>query len=181
MAGRRKRAAPAKLDDEAKKQLCWNMHEDRRNDPTLEVNESDLDASTSFSFVKDKPESLFPTLGPENVSSELCTEGKKEPDVILTQVFTDLTILNSLHQVDVWKVLLGIFSIYFKSTLHSQTIFQGHSFTLTRNAPQSAQLLLCAYKSGTDEDDEGTMNSCRKNKTEELMVETSVGDQFLED
>ncbi|XP_063040312.1 E3 ubiquitin-protein ligase SHPRH isoform X2 [Engraulis encrasicolus] len=37
MSSKRKRAPPVKVDDEAKKKLNWNMHEDRRNEVDLEL------------------------------------------------------------------------------------------------------------------------------------------------
>ncbi|KAL2098878.1 hypothetical protein ACEWY4_005358 [Coilia grayii] len=37
MSSKRKRAPPVKVDDEAKKRLNWNMHEDRRNEVEFEV------------------------------------------------------------------------------------------------------------------------------------------------
>lgn len=43
MSSKRKRAPPVKVDDEAKKRLNWNMHEDRRNEMDSEVSTQSSD------------------------------------------------------------------------------------------------------------------------------------------
>ncbi|XP_048083229.1 E3 ubiquitin-protein ligase SHPRH isoform X1 [Alosa alosa] len=43
MSSKRKRAPPVKVDDEAKKRLNWNMHEDRRNEVECELSTQSSD------------------------------------------------------------------------------------------------------------------------------------------
>ena len=57
MSSRRKRAPPVRVDEEKQQQLCWNMHEDRRNEPlTLTDDEQScpgLDPSPAHRIIVD--------------------------------------------------------------------------------------------------------------------------------
>ncbi|KAG8583488.1 hypothetical protein GDO81_008442 [Engystomops pustulosus] len=181
MAGRRKRAAPVKLDDGAKKLLSWNMHEDRRNDVTLEEDGEAAEPSTSFSLVNDSPEKLLCTEETKGTSIQPQIKENKDFGNILAPCSGDLNLMVLAvpddDDDDAWRALLCVFSIHFTSKKYTSSDFHGCSFTLT-STTSSAHLLLCVHES--DVDDDGSKESS-KMCAEEVLVETSVGVQMLED
>ncbi|XP_063773959.1 E3 ubiquitin-protein ligase SHPRH isoform X2 [Pseudophryne corroboree] len=183
MAGRRKQAPPVKLDDGAKKRLCWNMHEDRRTDLTLEEDEGEPEPSTSFSFTSDNLESKASTFDQDIFKLELQTKELKESNNIVAPLSVDLSIVVSpLPKDNVWRALLGTFCLRCISEQYANSVFHGCNFTLTRTYPGSVQLLLCIHESVTEEGNyEGTKQGSSKVYAEELVVEASLSALFLED
>ncbi|KAM9316735.1 E3 ubiquitin-protein ligase SHPRH-like [Gastrophryne carolinensis] len=179
MASRRRKAPPVRLDDEAKKQLCWNMHENRRNDPTLDDVSSDLEASTSYSLVNGKPESQSATLESQSSSLEPWLEENKEYNTTLGQSSVNFSIFISPLPVEhKWRALVGIFSLHFYSCQDAQALFDGCNLTLTRTSPPSTQLLLCVHKSETEE--EAVLPS-DNGYAEKILVKASINDELMED
>ncbi|XP_075059698.1 E3 ubiquitin-protein ligase SHPRH [Mixophyes fleayi] len=181
MAGRRKQAPPVKLNDGAKKLLCWNMHEDRRTDLTLEEDDGDPGPSTSFSFTNDNSDRPFSTFGPESFSFEARTKKFKESINSVAPVSDIRIVVSTLPKDNAWKVLFGVFCLHCTSEQYANSGFYGCNFTLTRTSPGSAQLLLYLHERGTELDDEGTKQGSSEMHAEEFLVEASVGDQLLED
>ncbi|KAM3931910.1 E3 ubiquitin-protein ligase SHPRH isoform 1-T3 [Leptodactylus fuscus] len=178
MAGRRKRAAPVKLDDGAKKLLSWNMHEDRKNDVTLEEDGEPAEPSTSHSLINDTTERLLPSYETEGPSTQLQRKDSKDSGDFsaLSSIDLNLSILPFLDD-DAWRALLCIFSIRVTSGVYTNSDFHGRSFTLTSTlSSKPGQLLLCALESDDERSKEST-NMC----AEEVLVETSLGVQMLED
>ncbi|XP_075718971.1 E3 ubiquitin-protein ligase SHPRH [Rhinoderma darwinii] len=180
MAGRRKRAAPTKLDDGAKKQLSWNMHEDRRNDVTLDEDGGPAEPSTSLSLINDSPERLFSTYETEGPSTQSQRKENKDSSDILTPLSIDLDlVVTPVPDDDIWRALLCVFSLHVSSGKYTGSDFHGCSFTLTStSSSESAQLLLCVRESDVDE---GSKQESSKMCAEEVVVETSLGGQMLED
>ncbi|XP_069811452.1 E3 ubiquitin-protein ligase SHPRH isoform X2 [Dendropsophus ebraccatus] len=182
MADRRKRAAPVKLDDGAKKQLSWNMHEDRRNDLTLEEDGVPAEPSTSLCLINDIPDSLLPTYEKEGPSPRPQGRASEDSGDVLASLSVDLNLkvlpVPPDDDGDVWRALLCVFSLRVLSGKYTSADFQECSFTLTSSSSSPTQLLLCVRES--DVDDEGA-NRASSHMCAEVPVETSLGRQLLED
>ncbi|XP_066452042.1 E3 ubiquitin-protein ligase SHPRH isoform X2 [Eleutherodactylus coqui] len=176
MSGRRKRAAPVKLNDGAKKLLSWNMHEDRRNDVTLEDDGGLAEPSTSLSLINDSSETTYETEGPE-----LQPPRKEDQDSrdTLAPLSVDLNlIVLPLPGEAGWRALLCVFSLRFPSGKCSSA-FHGSGLTLTSScSSHTAQLLLSVHESDVEE---GSKRESSTMCVEEALVEASLGGDLLED
>uniref|UniRef100_A0A8C7CL05 SNF2 histone linker PHD RING helicase n=1 Tax=Oncorhynchus kisutch TaxID=8019 RepID=A0A8C7CL05_ONCKI len=92
MSNRRKRAPPVRVDEEAKKKLNWNMHEDRRIETLLQEEEDQIPTS-SFLSTKDPQ---LPASSSTDTSSS---------------TFLSLTVLPLSDLAHIWKSLIGEFSL----------------------------------------------------------------------
>ncbi|XP_044148487.1 E3 ubiquitin-protein ligase SHPRH isoform X2 [Bufo gargarizans] len=179
MAGRRKRAPPVKLDDGAKKLLSWNMHEDRRNEVTLEEDGNPAEPCTSLSLINNSPERLLSTCETESPSTQPGRKENYDSIDFLAPSSVDLSlVVLPVPDDDVWRALLCVFSLQVSPGQYASLDFDGCSFTLTSTASSKpAQLLLCVHKSDVDEG--STHESSRR--AEEVLVEASPGGQMLDD
>ncbi|XP_066524959.1 E3 ubiquitin-protein ligase SHPRH [Hoplias malabaricus] len=117
MSSRRKRAPPVRVDEEAKKKLNWNMHEDRRNEGDVQGEEIFSQPSVSFQ--------------PSTVVKEPCQDGAgdffpfpvekdQEPECSFQDSSPETTELNvlSLSSLDLgWIALIGEFNLYPRATI----------------------------------------------------------------
>uniref|UniRef100_A0A803W9Q1 E3 ubiquitin-protein ligase SHPRH n=1 Tax=Ficedula albicollis TaxID=59894 RepID=A0A803W9Q1_FICAL len=110
MSSRRKRAPPSKVDEEKKKKLCWNMHEDRRNEMVVlddEVTNEDHipvpSTSASFIVINDDStdEDLVQKEGSGSKSVKFLTVNDEEDSYsILTPVSVQLNIIVLPYRAD---------------------------------------------------------------------------------
>ncbi|KAL7873133.1 hypothetical protein AOLI_G00122040 [Acnodon oligacanthus] len=114
MSSRRKRAPPVRMDEEAKKKLNWNMHQDRRNEGDIEGDEIFSEPSVSFqpNLVLEQPSrdvaGKFYPLPVEKEEVPECSFQDSSPDT------TELNVV-PLSTMDLgWKALIGEFNLYQK-------------------------------------------------------------------
>ncbi|XP_063299658.1 E3 ubiquitin-protein ligase SHPRH isoform X1 [Pelobates fuscus] len=179
---RRKKAPPVKLDEEAKKQHYWNMHEDRRyEDFSLVEDVDDPGPSTSFSFLEvknapsDENQSLDPKLDkiPTEADEAICALDPLKVELNL--------VVSRLPVEEFWKALLGVFNLHFSPGQTINKVYQDVSFSLTKTDSKSAHLLMCIHARDGELDEEGSKTGSRSNYDETLHVETTLSDDLLED
>lgn len=84
MSSKRKRAPPVKVDEEAKKRLNWNMHEDRRNEVDSEVSDqSSLDVIANCLPLSNVEPS--PSCSKSFLSDMYVVEERDESDIVLSE------------------------------------------------------------------------------------------------
>lgn len=114
MSSRRKRAAPVRMDEEAKNKVNWNMHEDRRTEGDFEDFGALPQPSVSY-----QPDPV-PDVSSAKVlshSSLLPAENEEEAGSSMQDSFPDTTELNvpSVSALDPgWKALIGEFELHTK-------------------------------------------------------------------
>ncbi|KAM8947387.1 E3 ubiquitin-protein ligase SHPRH [Pelodytes ibericus] len=180
---RRKHAPPVKLDDEAKKQHCWNMHDDRRfEDFTMIEDAQDSGPSTSYSFIEvkhatvDEKDTFEPGL--KNVKFPPELEESNDSKTAADSLCVHLNLVVSpLPVQEFWKALLGVFSLHLSPGQVTNKVFPNANFSLTKAESKSGQLLICIH--GKDKDMCG--EESRSNYEEMLVVEASLSDDLLED
>nr|XP_048700276.1 E3 ubiquitin-protein ligase SHPRH isoform X4 [Caretta caretta] len=189
MSSRRKCAPPLRMDEEKKKQLCWNMHEDRRNEVIILDDNIDEDhpvpgpSTSSVSFVIDD-DSIDEGLSyKENGGSKsvgFSTDEGEDSCSILTSISVQLNIVVSpYHSDNSWKALLGEFVL--QLLLEKILIEKIHkrSFTLMR-ADSGDQLQICVHaRSGEEGGDEE--KESLGDYEEGILVESSLSSETLED
>ncbi|XP_035177084.1 E3 ubiquitin-protein ligase SHPRH isoform X2 [Oxyura jamaicensis] len=190
MSSRRKCAAPSKIDDVKKKQFCWNMHEDRRNEViTLDdemTNEDDAPgpstSSSSFIVINDDStdEDLSQKEDTGTKSVKFFTVNDEEDSYsTLTPVSVQLNITVLPYRADgSWKALLGEFALCHPSEQVLPEEFHERGFTLMRGDSDN-HLQVCVHKRSEEE---------YSNETKEyldayeqiIMVEPTLGGEILE-
>ncbi|NXH43939.1 SHPRH ligase, partial [Dicaeum eximium] len=161
MSSRRKRAPPSKVDEEKKKKLCWNMHEDRRNEMMAlddEVtNEDHIPApSTSASFIVINDDSTDEDLIQKESSGSksvkfLTANDEEDSYSILTPVSVQLNIIVLPYRADrSWKALLGEFALHLLSEQSLTDKFHDRSFTLMRGDSDD-ELQVCVHERSEEE------------------------------
>lgn len=189
MSSRRKRAPPSKLDEEKKKKLCWDMHQDRRNDITLDDDLSNEDrvagpssSSASFIVINDDStdEDLIQKEGSGLKSVKFLTVNDEEDSYsILAPVSVQLNIIVLPYRADgAWKALLGEFALHLPSEQILTDGFHERGFTLMRGDSDD-QLQVCVHEKSEEE---------YSNETKEYMgayeqcilVEPTLGGEILE-
>ncbi|NXK92854.1 SHPRH ligase, partial [Formicarius rufipectus] len=189
MSSRRKRAPPSKVDEEKKKKLCWNMHEDRRNEMvTLDDEVTNKDhvpiPSTSASFIvindDSTDEDLIRKEGSDSKSVKFLTVNDEEDSYsILTPVSVQLNIIVLPYRTDgSWKALLGEFALHLPSEQIRSDEFYERSFTLMRRDSDD-QLQVCVHERSEEE---------YSNETKEylgayeqcILVESTLSGELLE-
>ncbi|XP_072221237.1 E3 ubiquitin-protein ligase SHPRH [Leuresthes tenuis] len=147
MSSRRKRAPPARVDDEAKRRLEWNMLEDRKKEV---IQEDDQTPSCSILSVDPSPSSTFlsaaedATEAPYTHSVQSSEElPGTSSDVTFASASLTLTVLPSFKLGHIWKALVGEFSLR-PSWLPSDS--EQRVFTLHRMGEQ-----LCLSYSSCDD------------------------------
>ncbi|KAK2525737.1 Shprh [Columba livia] len=189
MSSRRKRAPPSKVDEEKKKKLCWNMHEDRRNEViTLDDEETNEDhvpgpstSSASIIVINDDStdEDLIEKEGSGSKSVKfLAVNDEEDSYSILTPVSVQLNIIVLPYHADgSWKALLGEFALHLPSEQVLTDEFCERSFTLRGDSDD--QLQLCVHERSEEE---------YSNETKEylgayeqcILVKSTLGGEILE-
>ncbi|XP_074846526.1 E3 ubiquitin-protein ligase SHPRH isoform X2 [Carettochelys insculpta] len=186
MSCRRKRAPPLRMDEEKKKQLCWNMHEDRRNEVIILDDDMDEDqpvpgASTSSASLVIDDDSMYEEFAyKENRGSKSVGFLTNEEDScsILTPISVQLNIVvMPYHSDNSWKALLGEFILQlFPEKILTEKI-QQRGFSLMR-ADYGDQLQICVH--ARSEGDEAGKESL-SDYEEAIPVESSFSNEMLED
>ncbi|XP_029114603.1 E3 ubiquitin-protein ligase SHPRH isoform X2 [Scleropages formosus] len=123
MSSRRKRAPPVRVNEEAKRRLDWNMHEDRRNE-TIVIEEDDANVLSLGPLLAPYPgpaeedlevrcSSPHPPLDPEEEPS--CSNWDPTPSL-------QLNVVPVSDMEPVWKALIGEFSLRPKHGLWCQSV-----------------------------------------------------------
>lgn len=108
MSSRRKRAAPVRMDEEAKNKLTWNMHEHRKSEGDFEDLEAFSKPSVSY-----QPDPV-PDVSNVEVSHSSPISAEKEAGSSMQDSSPDTTELNVLPLSalgPVWKALIGEFEL----------------------------------------------------------------------
>ncbi|NXL56287.1 SHPRH ligase, partial [Chordeiles acutipennis] len=189
MSSRRKRAPPSKIDEEKKKMLCWNMHEDRRNEViTLDDDMTNEDhvpgpstSSASFIVINDDStdEDLMKKEGSGSKSVTFLTVNDEEDSYsILTPVSVQLNTIILPYRADgSWKALLGEFALCLRSEQFLTDKFHERSFTLRGDVDD--QLQVCVHERSEEECGNetkeylGAYEQC-------ILVEPTLGGEILE-
>ncbi|NXG22355.1 SHPRH ligase, partial [Grallaria varia] len=189
MSSRRKRAPPSKVDEEKKKKLCWNMHEDRRNEVvTLDDEVTNEDhgpvPSTSASLIvindDSTDEDLIQKEGSGSKSVKFLSVNDEEDSYsTLTPVSVQLNVIVLPYRADgSWKALLGEFALHLPSEQILADEFRERSFTLMRGDSDD-QLQVCVHERSEEE---------YSNETKEylgayeqcILVEPTLSGEILE-
>ncbi|NXJ80274.1 SHPRH ligase, partial [Trogon melanurus] len=190
MSSRRKRAPPSKVDEEKKKKLCWNMHEDRRNEMiTLDDEMTNEDhvprpstSSTSFIVINDDStdEDLVQKVGSGSKSVKFGTVNDEDDSYsILTPVSVQLNIIVLPYRADgSWKALLGEFVLRLPSDQILTDGFHERSFTLMRGDSDD-QLQVCVHERSEEEYSNETKEYLGAYE-QRIFVEPSLGGEILE-
>nr|XP_033793202.1 E3 ubiquitin-protein ligase SHPRH isoform X2 [Geotrypetes seraphini]XP_033793203.1 E3 ubiquitin-protein ligase SHPRH isoform X2 [Geotrypetes seraphini] len=190
MSSRRKRGAPMRMNDETKKLHCWNMHEDRRNDEDLMLEEygdcvPGPSSSVSFLIGNDSTdEHLIPASSSKRKKS-ICHSAFGEDDdfcSLLTSLTVQLNIMVSpYHSYDGWKALLGDLSLQLLPGQYLAKDIQHYSYILTRtDSGDQLQILICP-KDDVLDDSERVLKSSLTGHMEMVLVESSFSNEMLED
>lgn len=190
MSSRRKRAPPSKIDEEKKKKLCWNMHEDRRNemitldDETTNENHVPGPSTSSASFIVINDDSTDEDLVQKEGSATksvkfLTVNGEDDSYSILTPVSVQLNIIVLPYRVDgSWKALLGEFALHLSSEQILTDEFSERSFTLMRGDSDD-QLQVCVHERSGEEYSNETKEYLRAYE-QRILVEPTLGSEILE-
>ncbi|NWZ84612.1 SHPRH ligase, partial [Poecile atricapillus] len=189
MSSRRKRAPPSKVDEEKKKKLCWNMHEDRRNEMVAlddEVtNEDHIPVpSTSASFVvindDSTDEDLVQKEGSGSKSVKFLTVNDEEDSYsILTPVSVQLNIIVLPYRADrSWKALLGEFALRLLSEQIQTDEFRDRSFTLMKGDSDD-ELQVCVHERSEEEYSNETKEYLGAYE-QRILVEATLSGEILE-
>ncbi|XP_056343857.1 E3 ubiquitin-protein ligase SHPRH [Oenanthe melanoleuca] len=189
MSSRRKRAPPSKVDEEKKKKLCWNMHEDRRNEMVVlddEVtNEDHIPVpSTSASFIVINDDSTDEDLVQKEGSGSksvkfLTVNDEEDPYSILTPVSVQLNIIVLPYRADrSWKALLGEFALHLPSEQILTDEFHDRSFTLMRG-DSDGELQVCVHERSEEEYSNETKEYLGAYE-QRILVEATLSSEILE-
>ncbi|NXM50033.1 SHPRH ligase, partial [Gymnorhina tibicen] len=189
MSSRRKRAPPSKVDEEKKKKLCWNMHEDRRNEMvTLDdeiTNEDHIPVpSTSASFLVINDDSIDEDLAQKEGSGSksvkfLTVNDEEDSYSILTPVSVQLNIIVLPYRADrSWKALLGEFALRLPSEQILTDEFRDRSFTLMRGDSDD-ELQVCVHERSEEEYSKETKEYLGAYE-QRILVEATLSGEILE-
>ncbi|KFV43482.1 E3 ubiquitin-protein ligase SHPRH, partial [Gavia stellata] len=190
MSSRRKRAPPSKIDEEKKKQLCWNMHEDRRNEMiTLDDEMTNEDhvpgpstSSAPFIVINDDStdEDLIQKEGSGSKSVKFLTVNDEDDSYsILTPVSIQLNIIVLPYRADEsWKALLGEFALHLPSEQILTDKFHERSFTLMRGDSDD-QLQVCVHERSEEEHSNETKEYLGAYE-QRILVEPTLSGEILE-
>lgn len=187
MSSRRKRAPPLKINEEKKKQMCWNMHDDRKNEVIdLDVVDDDhpVDSSSSsaalLTSINDNTideDLTYRESNQKTLSFSSVTDEAEDSCQLLTPVSNQLNIVILPYCSDPsWKTLLGEFFLQvFPEQCLSENI-RKKAFTLMR-VEFNDQLRICVHtKEKVDEKEESLLSTY-----EDALVESSLNCDILED
>lgn len=190
MSSRRKRAPPSKIDEEKKKKLCWNMHEDRRNEMISSGDEMTNEdhvpgpstSSDSFIVLNDDStdEDLIQKKGSGSKSVKFLTVNSEEDSYsILTPMSVQLNIMVLPYRMDgSWKALLGEFALHLPSEQFLTDDFHERSFTLMRGESDD-QLQVCVHERSEEEYSNETKEYLGAYE-QRILVRTTLSGEILE-
>ncbi|XP_074944105.1 E3 ubiquitin-protein ligase SHPRH isoform X1 [Phalacrocorax aristotelis] len=190
MSSRRKRAPPSKIDEEKKKKLCWNMHEDRRNEMVMlddEMTNEDhgpgpSTSSASFIVINDDStdEDLIQKERSGSKSVKFLTANDEDDSYsILTPVSVQLNIIVLPYRADgSWKALLGEFALHLPSEQILTDEFPERSFSLMRGDSDD-QLQVCVHERSEEEYSNETKEYLGAYE-QRILVEPTLGGEILE-
>ncbi|NXM81877.1 SHPRH ligase, partial [Oenanthe oenanthe] len=189
MSSRRKRLPPSKVYEEKKKKLCWNMHEDRRNEMVVlddEVTNEDHipvpSTSSSFIVINDDStdEDLVQKEGSGSKSVKFLTVNDEEDSYsILTPVSVQLNIIVLPYRADrSWKALLGEFALHLPSEEILTDEFHDRSFTLMRG-DSDGELQVCVHERSEEEYSNETKEYLGAYE-QRILVEATLSSEILE-
>ncbi|XP_074393684.1 E3 ubiquitin-protein ligase SHPRH isoform X3 [Zonotrichia albicollis] len=189
MSSRRKRAPPSKVDEEKKKKLCWNMHEDRRNEMVAlddEVTNEDHipvpSTSASFIVINDDStdEDLVQKDGSGSKSVKFLTVNDEEDSYsILTPVSVQLNIIVLPYRADgSWKALLGDFALRLPSEQILTDEFRDRTFTLM-TGDSDDELQVCVHERSEEEHSNETKEYLGAYE-QRILVEATLSGEILE-
>ncbi|KAJ8399429.1 hypothetical protein AAFF_G00411410 [Aldrovandia affinis] len=169
MSSRRKRAPPVRVDEEAKKRLNWNMHEDRRNEDVI------IEDGDERTRAQDPSQAIQATTSEEAAKAGCSTSAEPGEEALCQQseasATLSLTVLPTSDLDLMWKALIGEF------TLHPRQFpldAGSRRFTLQRSADQLTVSLPNEGKTGgLEEPGPGSAHLC--------SVECSLAEGVLED
>ncbi|XP_030632483.1 E3 ubiquitin-protein ligase SHPRH [Chanos chanos] len=121
MSSRRKRAPPVRMDEESKKRLNWNMHEDRRNETVLEDDQTSP-CDQSASWQPDFREGAEADGAASFSNFALPSETKEQPGCSSQEFVPDSVVLSVEPASDlglVWRALIGEFNLHPKFPLEA--------------------------------------------------------------
>ncbi|XP_045698959.1 E3 ubiquitin-protein ligase SHPRH [Phyllostomus hastatus] len=190
MSSRRKRAPPVRVDEEKQQQLCWNMHEDRRNEPLILTDDEqpDLgpDSSSAQCIILD--DSLTEEVAhsdkrrcSETVSISKSIDRQETADRFSPSSAKLNIVISPCHFDNSWKALLGEFTLQLLPEQSLAEHFSERSFTLM-SSESSGQFLLYVHPEGMDveKQEKGLkepVSVCDKG----IRVESPFSGEMLED
>lgn len=188
MSRRRKRAPPMRMNEEQKKQLCWNMHDDQKND-MLDVDDMAEDhpvAGTSSSSA------VHIVINDDSRDEDLTRKEKnpKSPNILtlvdeaedschlLPSIAIQLNILILPYQPDPpWKTLLGEFTLQLLSEQHLSDNIQKRVLTLmTAEFSDHLHLLVHVNDIKVDKGEESLQSTYEL----DVLVESSLNNEIME-
>uniref|UniRef100_A0A8C4RDU4 SNF2 histone linker PHD RING helicase n=1 Tax=Erpetoichthys calabaricus TaxID=27687 RepID=A0A8C4RDU4_ERPCA len=173
MSSRRKRAPPVKVDEETKRKLCWNMHEDLK---TINDDEFVCEPSTSAEYQPLRNENAD-EVGSANVfGRSWLTEPDEETFCVtpLISIPVNLTVDPFCESDKTWKALIGEFNVIpGPASLFAEDI-QNRGFLLKGTNELLSVCLL---------DDNSNVSSKEPESIPQTIctVECSLGSTMLED
>lgn len=190
MSSRRKRAPPVRVDEEKQQQLCWNMHEDRRNEPLVftddEQPDPGPDSSSAPCVILD--DSLTEEVAhsgkrrrSETVSISKSIDGQETADRFSPSSAKLNIVISPCHFDNSWRAVLGEFTLQLLPEQSLAEHFSERSFTLM-SSESSSQFLMYVHPEGMDveKQEKGPkepVSVCDKG----VRVESSFSGELLED
>ncbi|XP_004455806.2 E3 ubiquitin-protein ligase SHPRH isoform X1 [Dasypus novemcinctus] len=189
MSSRRKRAPPVRVDEEKQRQLCWNMHEDRRNEPLLDEDEqpcpgSDLCAGQG-GVLEDSVREEAAHRDKRRCSPEAGISGpeqKEEAVGIFSPSFVKLDIVISPYHLDnSWKAFLGELTLQLLPEQSLTENFSERSLTLVHSEPSDQLLIYVHPECGEVEQPGKGLHPPVSAGGKGIQVESSFSADVLED
>ncbi|XP_037698189.1 E3 ubiquitin-protein ligase SHPRH [Choloepus didactylus] len=188
MSSRRKRAPPVRVDEERQRQLCWNMHEDRRNEPLLPEEDEQLCPGPELCAAHG---AVLADVGDvAHRDKKQCSEAvsvsessrKEETAGIRSPSFVKLEIeISPYHLDNSWKALLGELTLQLFPEQGLVEHLSGRSLTLV-SSEASSQLLVCVHSDCGDVEKPGRgLQAPASAGGRSLQVESSFSADLLED
>ncbi|XP_017654537.1 E3 ubiquitin-protein ligase SHPRH isoform X3 [Nannospalax galili] len=189
MSSRRKRAPPVKVDEERQRQLHWNMHEDRRNEPLAspmgEQPCPGADSDSECILIDDEPLDDASTVQrekrrrPEAVSISELT--KNESVAISSSSSVKLNIMITPHHVDrSWKALLGDFTLQLLPEESLIDSFSERNFTLMSSESRDG-FLIYVHSEYKDVEKQNARKESLSVCDKAVGVESSFSGEMLQD
>ncbi|XP_006872112.1 PREDICTED: E3 ubiquitin-protein ligase SHPRH-like [Chrysochloris asiatica] len=189
MSSRRKRAPPVKVDEEKQQQLCWNMHEDRRNEPLTVSDEEQLcpgsDSSSHCIILEDHLQEEV-----THRDKKKCTESVSISNSVDTEDTVGFSpplslklnvVIAPYHLDSSWKALLGELTLHLLPEQSLLENFSERSFTLMSSESSNQLLIYVHSECGDVEKEEKLLNEPVSICDKGIQVESSFSSELLED
>ncbi|KAI5193916.1 E3 ubiquitin-protein ligase SHPRH [Manis pentadactyla] len=189
MSSRRKHTPPVRADEERRRQRCWNMHEDRRNEPLTLTDDEELPclglhSRSAHCIILD--DDLKDELSPRNkfLEAESISKSvdKEDTSGLSTPLSIKLNIVISPYHFDnSWKALLGELTLQLLPEQSLIENFSERSFTLM-NLESSNQFLIYIHSKYKDvEKQEKGLSEPISLCDKGIRVKSSFSDEMFED